>query len=134
MRQHSMSLRKKLALSALIATAFAVPREVQAAAITWANLGTAWATGTNWVGGTAPANSLTTDTVVFDTTGSYTFQPNAGTTSIAGITIGANSATGLNISGTALSIGAAGVTMNSGAGTATISSPVTLGAAPIVDE
>ena len=60
-----------------------------AAVIDWNATGTstAWATGGNWDGGIAPADSLTQDIARFNKT-SYLFQPNAGTTSIAGIEIG----------------------------------------------
>ncbi len=37
----------------------------RAATIVWANNGGTWATGANWVGGTAPANSTTTDIASF---------------------------------------------------------------------
>ena len=89
-----------------------------------------WATGTNWTGGAAPANSLTTDIARFNGT-SYNFQPNAGTTSIAGIEIGngTTATAALTLSGTNLSIGASGITKFANSGTAAISSNVTLGAA-----
>jgi len=51
---------------------------------------TAWATAANWIGGIAPSNSLTTDTVTFNLPaygGDPVFNPHAGTISIAGITI-----------------------------------------------
>lgn len=90
---------------------------------------TAWATGTNWGGGTAPSNDLTTDIARFNQT-AYATQPNAGTTSINGIQIGDGStATAtLTLAGTALSIGDGGITKFFNSGLATISSPVKLGA------
>jgi len=43
---------------------------------------TAWATAANWIGGIAPSNSLTTDTVTFNLPaygGDPVFNPHAGT-------------------------------------------------------
>ena len=93
---------------------------------------TVWATGSNWIGETAPFNDLTTDIARFNQT-SYAFQPSAGTTSITGIEIGdgTTATAALTLSGTALSIGASGITIFANAGAATISSPVTAGAAQI---
>jgi autotransporter-associated beta strand protein len=90
----------------------------------------AWASGGNWAGGVAPANSITTDKAVFNLT-TYPNQPDAGTTSINGLIIG-DGTTGtapLALSGTQLTIGAGGIDMKANAGAATIASPVTLGAA-----
>lgn len=91
---------------------------------------TTWATGTNWTGGTAPANNLTTDIALFNLT-LYPNQPNAGTTSVNGIQIGdgTTSTAALTIGGTALTLGSGGITMNANAGAATITAPITLGAA-----
>jgi len=122
-----------LASAAIACTAAPVS---QAATIDWnpPNAGgggsVTWATGTNWTGGAAPANSLTTDIARFNGT-SYNFQPNAGTTSIAGIEIGngTTATAALTLSGTNLSIGASGITKFANSGTAAISSNVTLGAA-----
>jgi autotransporter-associated beta strand protein len=61
---------------------------------------------------------LTTDTVRFNSA-TYTNQPNAGTTSIAGITV--SGAGTLNISGTKLSIGTTGIAISAGSGATTIS-------------
>ena len=91
-----------------------------------------WATGSNW-GGTAPANSLTTNTARFNQT-SYSFQPTAtSNVSIAGLIIGdgvtatapltITTATGAN----RLNLGASGIVMNANAGTTTIGSAATEG-------
>ncbi len=90
---------------------------------------TAWQTGTNWQGGTAPVSSLTANVAGFDLT-TYSYQPNAGATSIAGLQIGDGSTVTapLTIAGTALSIGAAGINMSPNAGAATLTAPITLGA------
>lgn len=106
----------------------------QAATIDWKDTSgdTVWATGSNWVGEVAPADDLATDIARFNQT-SYAFQPNAGTTSIRGIEIGdGTTATAvLTLGGTALSIGAGGITVFANAGAATISAPVTAGATQI---
>jgi hypothetical protein len=100
------------------------------ATYTWSNtaVSTSWSSGSNWVGGVAPANSLTSDVALFNQT-SYVNQPDTGTTSISGITIGdgTTSTAALTISGTALSIGSSGITVNANAGATTISAPITLG-------
>jgi fibronectin type 3 domain-containing protein len=90
---------------------------------------TAWQTGSNWQGGAAPASSLTASVAGFDSS-TYAFQPNAGTTSIAGLQIGdgSTSTAPLTIAGTALSLGAAGINMAANAGAATMTAPLTLGA------
>ncbi|MEO8613742.1 MAG: autotransporter-associated beta strand repeat-containing protein [Luteolibacter sp.] len=87
-----------------------------------------WATGGNWVGGTAPTNDLTTHIARFNQT-SYNFQPNAGTTSINGLQFGDGSTitATLTLAGTALSIGNGGITKFANAGATTISSPIKLG-------
>jgi len=100
--------------------------------IDWKNnaASTAWATGTNWINDGAPANDLTTNLARFNQT-SYVSQPNAGTRSIAGIVIGDGStATGaLTISGTALTIGANGITQFANAGAASLTvTAIVLGA------
>src|SRR6202040_702666 len=86
----------------------------QSATIDWSSTAATnlWALGTNWVGGTAPANSLTTDIARFDQT-SYLMQPSSGTTSINGIQIGdGTTATAtLTLTNTALSIGSSGITI-----------------------
>ena len=100
-----------------------------AASRTWSGTAsTAWATGGasgNWSTAAAPVNDLTTDTANFNSA-TYTNLPNAGTTSITGITVGAANTSGtLVISGTALSLGASGVTIASGSGAVGISATST---------
>ncbi len=133
-RDASLLVRSHVVVLGLAFLSFfiALPDKAQAATKDWSCTAatTAWATGSNWVGGVAPTNDLTTDIARFNCT-SYTSQPNAGTTSIAGIVIGdgATATAALTISGTALSIGASGVVKNAASGTATISTATTLGAA-----
>jgi len=121
MRTFTMSLAGLLAV-AVLALAPVAPA-LGATQINWSSTAgtTAWATGTNWDGGTAPTSDLTTHIAGFNST-TWTSQPNAGTTSIAGIQVGDGStATGaLTISGTALSIGSSGIAIAANAGAVTI--------------
>jgi len=123
--------RPSCLLPGLLAGAFIFSYSAQANSITWNGTDATWATGTNWVGNTAPADDLTTDIAVFNSA-TYTAQPNAGTTSVNGIEIGASSAA-VTLSGTALTIGSGGVTMASGAAASSITAPITLGAAQTWD-
>jgi autotransporter-associated beta strand protein len=87
-----------------------------------------WATAGNW--DTLPANSLLTDIANFNLAtydGITVFAPNAGTTSINGITIGASNGP-MTLTTTNLSIGGSGITIASGAGALTVGK-VTIGAA-----
>ncbi|MEI8036933.1 MAG: autotransporter-associated beta strand repeat-containing protein [Verrucomicrobiota bacterium] len=104
-----------------------------ATVITWSSTAgsVTWATGTNWLLGTAPANDITTDIALFNQS-SYAFKPNAGTTSINGIQIGSSSAA-LTLAGTALTVGSGGITMAAGAVASSITAPITLGASQIWD-
>jgi fibronectin-binding autotransporter adhesin len=100
---------------------------VHAATIDWAGgTSTAWATGGNWAGGTAPVDDLTTDIANFNLAtygGNPVFAPNAGTRSISGITIGATNGP-MTLTTTSLSIGGSGISIASGAGTLTISGSI----------
>lgn len=83
---------------------------------------TSWADGANWTGGVAPADSLTADIAWFNkASGSYSFAPDTGTTSVNGIQIGNGStnAIGVTFSGTQLSIGTAGIDMKALSGAST---------------
>ena len=106
----------------------------RAAQIDWKQTGTstAWTNAGNWQGGVAPANSLTADVAHFDQT-SYAFLPNAGTTSVNGLWFGdgATAAAACTLAGTSLSVGSGGVTLAAGAGAATVTANVTLGAAQV---
>ena len=100
-------------LALLILSAFP-GAAAHAAELSWTgNSSSTWADGSNWSGGAAPANSTTTDTALFNQA-SYTNQPNYGTTSIRGFTVGEFSEA-LTINGTELTIGSGGVTINAGA-------------------
>ena len=118
-------------MAAVLAAAVAGPLFLGAASaraaapIDWSGTaGTnAWATGSNWIGGTAPADSLTTDVARFNQT-SYLNQPWVNSPiSIGGIVVGdGTTVTGplaiTNVNGFA--IGASGITMSANAGPATI--------------
>lgn len=90
---------------------------------------TAWATGSNWVGGASPTSDLTTHIARFNQTG-YTNQPNYGTTSINGLIFGdgSTSSAATTLSGTTLSLGNGGITVNANAGAITLDGAITLGA------
>jgi len=116
----------RLGLIAVASLVWVSSNPVWAAQQTWTGVtNSTWSTNTNW-SAAAPTNSLTTDTALFDST-TYLNQPNAGTTSIAGIVVGdGTTATGtLTISGTILSIGASGITINPNSGVVTISAATT---------
>lgn len=77
----------------------------------------AWTTGASWVGGSAPANSLTTDTVRFDdTTITTTVSVSlASARSIAGLAFPVTAAS-ISITGANLTVGASGITNAGGLG------------------
>jgi len=129
-----MKTRTSLILCVVAVLAFVAVQSAQASVIDWKSVSgdTAWATGTNWDGNTAPADSTATDIARFNKT-SYAFQPNSGTRSIAGIQIGdgTTAAAAVTISSTTLTIGGSGVVMNAGvAGDVTFAptGKITLGA------
>ena len=108
-----------------------------AASITWANNaasgGTNWSLGGNWVGGSAPASSLSTDDAVFDSAQSawLNVNVNGAGKNIKGITFIGPFGSGINgytLSGTGvLAVGASGIT-NSTQATQTFSTVTALGA------
>ena len=116
-------------LLALAGSASLVPHARAQTEQSWKNnaASTTWATGSNWVSGTAPVSSTTTDTVLFNQT-SYTSQPDYGTTSIAGITVGngTTNTAALTLTGTTLTLGTSGITINPNSGTVGLSNAVRL--------
>lgn len=90
--------------------------EVKAATITWlGETSVSFTEGANWIGGVAPADSLTADTALFNATPT-TFQPVlSGSYALAGLTL--SGGTTLSGGGT-LTVGASGLTAS---GTNTIS-------------
>ena len=118
-------------LAGSIAALLAV-QSAHAATRNWdGDTSTAWSDALNW--DTLPTNDLTTDIANFNLAAYGSpyvapFLPNAGTTSINGLTIG--SSNGKMILSTAnLRIGAGGITIASGAGAFNVAGAVTLGAA-----
>ncbi len=95
---------------------------------------TAWSSGANWLGGTAPTNDLTSDIAQFDGT-SYAQQPAVDAArSVNGIQIGDGSTTTAALTLSAnntLTLGNNGIVMSAHAGAATISGAggIALGAA-----
>lgn len=127
-----MKSRRIALLSLAPVTLVAVlPLAANAATISWdGSASTAWATGANWTGDVAPANDLVSDVAQFNLA-AYGNQPDAGTTSVAGVQVGDGTTVtgGLSLGGTALTIGTGGVSMLANAGAASINAAVTLGAA-----
>ena len=118
-------------LAGSIAALLAV-QSAHAATVNWdGDTSTAWSDALNW--DILPTNDLATDIANFNLAAYGSpyvapFLPNAGTTSINGLTIGASN--GKMILTTAnLSIGAGGITITSGAGAFNVAGAVTLGAA-----
>lgn len=88
-------------------------------------MGTAWSTPANW--DVLPVDDLITDIALFNS-GTFTNQPNYGTTQINGIRVGTGTLTGsLTFTGTALGIGAGGISIQPGAGAVTLNGRVNLG-------
>jgi autotransporter-associated beta strand protein len=124
----SCSLRRLLLLAVAGFSVQALP----AAVISWSNTATDWATGTNWTGGVAPADDLTTDIANF-ATATPTFQPNLGASrSVNGIRF-SNGAGAFTLSGTGsptLTLGASGISQQDNTGqTIAASLSLALGAA-----
>lgn len=120
-------MRKKTVIAAAAVVGVA-GQALAATIINWdGDTSTAWATGDNWAGGTAPTNDLTTHIAQFDLA-SYappSFAPNAGTTSINGLIVGSTSGA-VTISsattGSGLSIGASGIDLSAAAANLTLGS------------
>ena len=120
------SLRAR-ALVGSIAALLAAP-SLHAAVVNWDGSASAdWSNAANW--DTDPFNILTTDTANFNLAtygGDPVFSPNAGTTSINGITIGAANGT-MTLTTTNLTIGTGGITIANTAGALTVAGGVTIG-------
>ncbi len=117
------------ALLALLVSV-SISQPVLAATISWSPTAgnQNWAPSGNWVGGTTPANNITSDIALFNSA-TYAFDPLATTTgrSIAGIIIGDGTTatkSGFNIGTGAganrLVVGASGIVMNANAGASSI--------------
>lgn len=117
-----------LMLAVCVVMALLSQRSV-AGTVSWeGGVSTAWASGTNWIGGAAPADDTTTDLAAFTFAASPAHAPNAGIRSIAGIAIGdgTTSVPGFTISGTSLTIGGSGVEKLAASAATTIASPIVL--------
>ncbi len=98
-----------------------------AAVIVWKDVGTAFATGANWVGGVAPANSTTTDIASFGNVASFQPTLSTGNRSVNGLAFTATSV--VTLSGTStLTTGSSGINNSSTSGLKTISLALALGA------
>ena len=102
------------------ASCFGTAAVVEAAEQTWSVTSGTWTDGASWASGTAPASSTTADTAFFSSTAAdATAYIGAANRSVAGLVFGASGATSiLNNSGAnkVLTLGASGITLNSGAG------------------
>jgi fibronectin-binding autotransporter adhesin len=112
--------------------AIAPARPLLATTIAWlGGTSTAWATGSNWAGGTAPVNDSTSDVAAFGFATLPANQPNAGTRSIRGILVGdgGTAVPAFTIAGTQLTIGAAGIIKNAASLQTNVATDVALAAA-----
>lgn len=117
--------------SACCLLALAIATDSDAALIYWdGDTSTAWNTGANWVGGTAPTNDSTADQAGFDFAVLPTFQPNTGTRQVNGIVIGdgTTAVPDFTISGTSLTLGNGGIVKNAASLNSTITPNITLAA------
>lgn len=115
--------------SACCLLALAIATNSNAALIYWdGDTSTAWNTGANWVGGTAPTNDSTADQAGFDFAVLPTFQPNTGTRQVNGIVIGdgTTAVPDFTISGTNLTLGNGGIVKNAASLNSTITPNITL--------
>lgn len=119
----------RIALPALLSTtcllAALAPAPAHAALIEWTGAtSTDFATGSNWVGGTAPLNNLNSDSATFYAA-SFVRQPTLGSgRSIAGLIFGNGSSSSgavtLSLGSQNFNIGSGGIIMNQNAGASTI--------------
>ena len=117
-------------LAAALAALLAAPGAQAATSVNWTGGTSAtWATVGNW--SAAPTNDLTSSIANFNLAtygGNPVYAPNAGTTSINGITIGSSNGV-MTLTTTNLSIGNGGISIANGAGALTVAGTVTVGAA-----
>ncbi len=111
-----------------VALLIASPLHAQTS-LTWADAGTDFATGANWIGGSAPADSVTLNTVAFN--GTDSFQPTLGASrSVAGLVFNGTGDTTLSGPFT-LTLGASGIVNTSATGMKIISANLALSTAQI---
>ncbi len=98
-------MKKLFAIILLILSA----QYFHAAIIEWNNTGTDYATGSDWVGGVAPANSTTTDIAAFGSMGAGAMDPNlAAARSVGGVSF-LSGAFAYTFSGAILTVGSSGI-------------------------
>ena len=121
--------RRSWLIFAAVAGLFFLALPARAATKTWADVGTDFATGTNWVGNVAPANSIATDIASFNSV--LNFQPvlsaNRSVNGLAFTTLATGNIT-LSGAGT-LTTGTGGINNQSTGGLKTVSTNLILGAA-----
>jgi fibronectin-binding autotransporter adhesin len=112
----------------LAALAGGASQSAYAAISNWdGDTSTAWGTAANW--NASPANNLNDDIANFNLPtygGNPVYAPNAGTTSIKGVTIGGSNGE-MTITTTFLNIGSSGIDVATGAGPATINGGIRIG-------
>ncbi|MBV9657901.1 MAG: hypothetical protein JO295_07305 [Verrucomicrobia bacterium] len=108
----------KTFLSVVVVLAWFAPGfQAGAAVVQWANTGTAWSNGADWLGGTAPTDDTVTDTASFDAIGAAAVNPNlTAARSVNGVAF-SSGAYSYTVSGAALTVGSGGI--GSGAATST---------------
>ena len=114
---------KNLSIALGLILILAVAAQAQTIVEWQGNTSSSWTAPNNWGVGGPPANDTTTNIADFNLS-SYSnpaFMPNAGTASVAGITIGSSNAA-MTLSGTQLTLGGSGITIAGGAGALTIAS------------
>lgn len=127
---HGVPMRvPNLLFSATFLFALSIATNAKAALIYWdGDTSTAWNTGANWVGGSAPANNSNADQAGFDFAILPTFQPNTGNRQIKGLVIGdgITAVPDFTISGSSLTIGSAGIVKNAASLNTTITPNITI--------
>jgi len=117
MKKTILPYRQQFSSLPLLTLIFIAP-QVRADVIEWdGDTSSTYSDGNNWVGGVSPTDDLVTDIARFDV-GNYSGSsnlPNFGTTSVYGIEVGSNSGAINSFTGGSLSIGAGGITVESGA-------------------
>ncbi|QYM78981.1 autotransporter-associated beta strand repeat-containing protein [Horticoccus luteus] len=109
-----------------VALTAAWPCLTRAASVEWNNTGTDFATGTNWVGGTAPVGDGTTDVATFGAQGGAATSPTVGVNRTVGGLSFLSNAFAYDFAGPGtLRIGSSGVA-NNAAATQTFSGPLSL--------
>jgi len=110
---------------------FAFTPDSRASLILWnGDTSSAWSDGANWIGGSAPANTTTSDQAGFVFSVPPTFEPNSGSRNVNGLLIGdgATAVPSFTISGTDLTLGNGGILKNAATSNTTLSPDISLAA------